>query len=174
MEKVPLFTVTVLRSSWAACQPTKTTDCPGLMSNCAFVISWCQTVCQQLSWGLTSLCPCRSPKRVSSDLEQLRKIRRRSPHDDTEAFTVFLRSDVEAKSVVFLTNQDWKHIKMSAGVLIFFPSIVSPWVWLSERLTFGEVKKLWPVRRTSGGRWRESTKRVGLFYVNCACWAQYT
>lgn len=36
---------------------------------------------------------------VHSDLEQLRKIRRRSPHDDTEAFTVFLRSDVEAKSV---------------------------------------------------------------------------
>lgn len=35
-----------------------------------------------------------------SDLEQLRKIRRRSPHDDTEAFTVFLRSDVEAKSVL--------------------------------------------------------------------------
>ncbi|XP_029142784.1 zinc transporter 9 [Protobothrops mucrosquamatus] len=34
----------------------------------------------------------------SSDLDQLRKIRRRSPHDDTEAFTVFLRSDVEAKS----------------------------------------------------------------------------
>ncbi|RXN03973.1 zinc transporter 9 [Labeo rohita] len=33
-----------------------------------------------------------------SDLEQLRKIRRRSPHDDTEAFTVFLRSDVEAKN----------------------------------------------------------------------------
>lgn len=36
---------------------------------------------------------------VHSDLEQLRKIRRRSPHDDTEAFTVFLRSDVEAKLV---------------------------------------------------------------------------
>ncbi|XP_053109673.1 zinc transporter 9 [Hemicordylus capensis] len=35
----------------------------------------------------------------SSDLDQLRKIRRRSPHDDTEAFTVFLRSDVEAKSL---------------------------------------------------------------------------
>uniref|UniRef100_A0A7N6B3B9 Proton-coupled zinc antiporter SLC30A9, mitochondrial n=1 Tax=Anabas testudineus TaxID=64144 RepID=A0A7N6B3B9_ANATE len=34
-----------------------------------------------------------------SDLEQLRKIRRRSPHDDTEAFTVFLRSDVEAKAI---------------------------------------------------------------------------
>uniref|UniRef100_A0A8C7DQG0 Proton-coupled zinc antiporter SLC30A9, mitochondrial n=1 Tax=Oncorhynchus kisutch TaxID=8019 RepID=A0A8C7DQG0_ONCKI len=33
-----------------------------------------------------------------SDLVQLRKIRRRSPHDDTEAFTVFLRSDVEVKS----------------------------------------------------------------------------
>lgn len=38
---------------------------------------------------------------VFSDLEQLRKIRRRSPHDDTEAFTVFLRSDVEAKYVPF-------------------------------------------------------------------------
>nr|XP_003221596.1 PREDICTED: zinc transporter 9 [Anolis carolinensis] len=35
----------------------------------------------------------------SSDLDQLRKIRRRSPHDDTEAFTVFLRADVEAKSL---------------------------------------------------------------------------
>ncbi|KAF4091199.1 hypothetical protein AMELA_G00034350 [Ameiurus melas] len=34
-----------------------------------------------------------------SDLEQLRKIRRRSPHDDTEAFTVFLRSDVETKAL---------------------------------------------------------------------------
>uniref|UniRef100_A0A667WMN3 Proton-coupled zinc antiporter SLC30A9, mitochondrial n=1 Tax=Myripristis murdjan TaxID=586833 RepID=A0A667WMN3_9TELE len=34
-----------------------------------------------------------------SDLEQLRRIRRRSPHDDTEAFTVFLRSDVEAKAL---------------------------------------------------------------------------
>ncbi|XP_061440294.1 proton-coupled zinc antiporter SLC30A9, mitochondrial isoform X2 [Rhineura floridana] len=35
----------------------------------------------------------------SSDLDQLRKIKRRSPHDDTEAFTVFLRTDVEAKSL---------------------------------------------------------------------------
>ncbi|XP_030047201.1 proton-coupled zinc antiporter SLC30A9, mitochondrial isoform X2 [Microcaecilia unicolor] len=34
-----------------------------------------------------------------SDLEQLRKIRRRSPHDDAEAFTVYLRSDVEAKAL---------------------------------------------------------------------------
>nr|XP_020014684.1 zinc transporter 9-like [Castor canadensis] len=34
-----------------------------------------------------------------SDLEQLRKIRRRSPHEDTESFTVYLRSDVEAKSL---------------------------------------------------------------------------
>ncbi|XP_055783163.1 proton-coupled zinc antiporter SLC30A9, mitochondrial [Salvelinus fontinalis] len=34
-----------------------------------------------------------------SDLLQLRKIRRRSPHDDTEAFTVFLRSDVEVKAL---------------------------------------------------------------------------
>jgi len=32
-----------------------------------------------------------------SDLDQLRKIKRRSPHDDTETFTVYLRSDVEAK-----------------------------------------------------------------------------
>ncbi|XP_043917448.1 zinc transporter 9 isoform X2 [Protopterus annectens] len=35
----------------------------------------------------------------ASDLEQLRKIRRRSPHDDSEAFTVFLRSDVEVKAL---------------------------------------------------------------------------
>ncbi|KAF6132938.1 solute carrier family 30 member 9 [Phyllostomus discolor] len=35
----------------------------------------------------------------ASDLEQLRKIRRRSPHEDTESFTVYLRSDVEAKSL---------------------------------------------------------------------------
>ncbi|XP_044537676.1 zinc transporter 9 [Gracilinanus agilis] len=35
----------------------------------------------------------------SSDLEQLRKIRQRSPHEDTESFTVFLRSDVEAKAL---------------------------------------------------------------------------
>ncbi|XP_030305494.1 zinc transporter 9 [Calypte anna] len=35
----------------------------------------------------------------SSDLDQLRKIKRRSPHDDTESFTVYLRSDVEAKSL---------------------------------------------------------------------------
>uniref|UniRef100_A0A8C0ALT1 Solute carrier family 30 member 9 n=1 Tax=Buteo japonicus TaxID=224669 RepID=A0A8C0ALT1_9AVES len=35
----------------------------------------------------------------SSDLDQLRKIKRRSPHDDTETFTVYLRSDVEAKSL---------------------------------------------------------------------------
>ncbi|XP_060680509.1 proton-coupled zinc antiporter SLC30A9, mitochondrial isoform X2 [Hemiscyllium ocellatum] len=34
-----------------------------------------------------------------SDLEQLRKIKRRSPHDDTETFTVYLRSDVEAKAL---------------------------------------------------------------------------
>uniref|UniRef100_A0A4W3IL81 Proton-coupled zinc antiporter SLC30A9, mitochondrial n=1 Tax=Callorhinchus milii TaxID=7868 RepID=A0A4W3IL81_CALMI len=34
-----------------------------------------------------------------SDLEQLRRIRRRSPHDDTEAFTVYLRSDVETKAL---------------------------------------------------------------------------
>ncbi|KAG8134843.1 putative Zinc transporter 9-like protein [Naja naja] len=36
---------------------------------------------------------------TTSDLDQLRKIKRRSPHDDTEAFTVFLRSEVEAKSI---------------------------------------------------------------------------
>uniref|UniRef100_A0A6I8ND86 Proton-coupled zinc antiporter SLC30A9, mitochondrial n=1 Tax=Ornithorhynchus anatinus TaxID=9258 RepID=A0A6I8ND86_ORNAN len=35
----------------------------------------------------------------TSDLEQLRKIRQRSPHEDTESFTVYLRSDVEAKSL---------------------------------------------------------------------------
>ncbi|XP_027692340.1 zinc transporter 9 [Vombatus ursinus] len=35
----------------------------------------------------------------SSDLEQLRKIRQRSPHEDTESFTVYLRSDVEAKAL---------------------------------------------------------------------------
>ncbi|XP_036273418.1 zinc transporter 9 isoform X5 [Pipistrellus kuhlii] len=35
----------------------------------------------------------------ASDLEQLRKIRQRSPHEDTESFTVYLRSDVEAKSL---------------------------------------------------------------------------
>ncbi|KAJ1214875.1 hypothetical protein NDU88_002486 [Pleurodeles waltl] len=35
----------------------------------------------------------------ASDLEQLRKIRRRSPHEDTESFTVYLRSDVEAKAL---------------------------------------------------------------------------
>lgn len=35
----------------------------------------------------------------ASDLERLRKIRRRSPHEDSEAFTVFLRSDVEAKAL---------------------------------------------------------------------------
>ncbi|NXC75118.1 ZNT9 protein, partial [Anhinga anhinga] len=35
----------------------------------------------------------------SSDLDQLRKIKRQSPHDDTETFTVYLRSDVEAKSL---------------------------------------------------------------------------
>ncbi|XP_069833676.1 proton-coupled zinc antiporter SLC30A9, mitochondrial isoform X2 [Dendropsophus ebraccatus] len=34
-----------------------------------------------------------------SDLESLRKIRRRSPHDDSESFTVFLRSDVETKAM---------------------------------------------------------------------------
>ncbi|XP_063777078.1 proton-coupled zinc antiporter SLC30A9, mitochondrial [Pseudophryne corroboree] len=34
-----------------------------------------------------------------SDLEPLRKIRRRSPHDDTESFTVYLRSDVESKAM---------------------------------------------------------------------------
>ncbi|XP_029444548.1 zinc transporter 9 [Rhinatrema bivittatum] len=34
-----------------------------------------------------------------SDLEQLRKIRQRSPHDDTETFTVYLRSDVESKAL---------------------------------------------------------------------------
>ncbi|XP_068961256.1 proton-coupled zinc antiporter SLC30A9, mitochondrial isoform X2 [Petaurus breviceps papuanus] len=35
----------------------------------------------------------------SSDLDQLRKIRQRSPHEDTESFTVYLRSDVEAKAL---------------------------------------------------------------------------
>lgn len=35
----------------------------------------------------------------SSDLEKLRRIRRRSPHDDSEAFTVFLRLDIEAKAL---------------------------------------------------------------------------
>lgn len=41
-----------------------------------------------------------------SDLEHLRKIRRRSPHDDTEAFTVFLRSDVEAKALEVWGSQE--------------------------------------------------------------------
>ncbi|XP_064200341.1 proton-coupled zinc antiporter SLC30A9, mitochondrial isoform X1 [Anguilla rostrata] len=41
-----------------------------------------------------------------SDLEQLRKIRRRSPHDDTEAFTVFLRSDVESKALEVWGSQE--------------------------------------------------------------------
>ncbi|KAM6953017.1 proton-coupled zinc antiporter SLC30A9, mitochondrial [Lycodopsis pacificus] len=41
-----------------------------------------------------------------SDLEQLRKIRRRSPHDDTEAFTVFLRSDVETKALEVWGSQE--------------------------------------------------------------------
>ncbi|XP_042594722.1 uncharacterized protein LOC109102381 [Cyprinus carpio] len=41
-----------------------------------------------------------------SDLEQLRKIRRRSPHDDTEAFTVFLRSDVEATALDVWGSQE--------------------------------------------------------------------
>ncbi|TNM98970.1 hypothetical protein fugu_013534 [Takifugu bimaculatus] len=41
-----------------------------------------------------------------SDLEQLRRIRRRSPHDDTEAFTVFLRSDVEAKAIDVWGSQE--------------------------------------------------------------------
>uniref|UniRef100_A0A673GD04 Proton-coupled zinc antiporter SLC30A9, mitochondrial n=1 Tax=Sinocyclocheilus rhinocerous TaxID=307959 RepID=A0A673GD04_9TELE len=40
------------------------------------------------------------------DLEQLRKISRRSPHDDTEAFTVFLRSDVEAKALDVWGSQE--------------------------------------------------------------------
>lgn len=48
---------------------------------------------------------------VHSDLEQLRKIRRRSPHDDTEAFTVFLRSDVEAKLVLLFTLYVLKDLK---------------------------------------------------------------
>ncbi|XP_073661297.1 proton-coupled zinc antiporter SLC30A9, mitochondrial isoform X5 [Tursiops truncatus] len=44
----------------------------------------------------------------SSDLEQLRKIRRRSPHEDTESFTVYLRSDVEAKwSCVHRSLEVW-------------------------------------------------------------------
>ncbi|XP_072554089.1 proton-coupled zinc antiporter SLC30A9, mitochondrial [Paramormyrops kingsleyae] len=41
-----------------------------------------------------------------SDLSHLRKIRRRSPHDDTEAFTVFLRSDVEAKALDVWGSQE--------------------------------------------------------------------
>ncbi|TRY54763.1 hypothetical protein DNTS_031277 [Danionella cerebrum] len=41
-----------------------------------------------------------------SDLDLLRKIRRRSPHDDTEAFTVFLRSDVEAKALEVWGSQE--------------------------------------------------------------------
>ncbi|CAB1439411.1 unnamed protein product [Pleuronectes platessa] len=41
-----------------------------------------------------------------SDVENLRKIRRRSPHDDTEAFTVFLRSDVEAKALDVWGSQE--------------------------------------------------------------------
>nr|CAE30407.1 novel protein similar to human chromosome 4 open reading frame 1 (C4orf1) [Danio rerio] len=43
---------------------------------------------------------------LPSDLEHLRKIRRRSPHDDTEAFTVFLRSDVEAKALEVWGSQE--------------------------------------------------------------------
>lgn len=56
--------------------------------------------------GLTKPFPGALPICVHSDLEQLRKIRRRSPHDDTEAFTVFLRSDVEAKLVLCFTPGD--------------------------------------------------------------------
>uniref|UniRef100_A0A3B3ZML0 Proton-coupled zinc antiporter SLC30A9, mitochondrial n=1 Tax=Periophthalmus magnuspinnatus TaxID=409849 RepID=A0A3B3ZML0_9GOBI len=51
-----------------------------------------------------------------SDLEQLRKIRRRSPHDDTEAFTVFLRSDVEAKLWLLKEYKDfWGNTKPRSG-----------------------------------------------------------
>lgn len=99
--KVTLFGFAMLSRS-AACKPNH--KCLCLMSNRAFVISWCWTVCRQLSWSFTDLFCCPSPKYVCSDLEQLRKIRRRSPHDDTEAFTVFLRSDVEAKLVVLHIN----------------------------------------------------------------------
>lgn len=68
---------------------------------------------------LAKLCLCSLPRCVCSDLEQLRKIRRRSPHDDTEAFTVFLRSDVEAKLVVFFTPQELPEHTLKVGVIIY-------------------------------------------------------
>lgn len=121
--KITLYGFAMLSRS-AACKPNH--KCLCLMSNRAFVISWCWTVCRQLSWSFTDLFCCPSPKYVCSDLEQLRKIRRRSPHDDTEAFTVFLRSDVEAKLVVLHINQDIKKLTMAAGNSIFFPIISLP------------------------------------------------
>ena len=34
---------------------------------------------------------------------------------------------------------------------------------------YGEAMKLWPEREISGRRWRESTKRVGLYFCLAGC-----
>ena len=73
-----------------------------------------------------------------SDLEQLRKIRRRSPHDDTEAFTVFLRSDVEAKSV-------------HSSPLLFWKTFLALCLWTCLLNQF--LSKWWYIKYYSIVRW---------------------
>lgn len=114
-----------------------------------------------------------SPVTVS-DLEQLRKIRRRSPHEDTEAFTVFLRSDVEAKLVsnlLYFTPRDpikwsfkatFKHIFSLVSVYQMFFVCVRARVCVLERWMYGEATKLWLERGNSGKKWSENIKRVGF------------
>lgn len=96
--------------------------------------------------------------RFFSDLEQLRKIRRRSPHDDTEAFTVFLRSDVEAKYALYL-------LKLVHSVVFFVPCLLMLVVlWFVELWRFGAVWRPLLERGISGKRWSNSTKRVCTLY----------
>eukprot|EP00064_Thunnus_orientalis_P011952 superscaffoldBa00001778_g11984 len=85
-----------------------------------------------------------------SDLEQLRKIRRRSPHDDTEAFTVFLRSDVEAKALDVwgshealarerkLRKEVEREYQESSNGLNFFFKLLA-WVYTGSASMFSEA-----------------------------------
>lgn len=100
--------------------------------------------------GVSLTCPFL--EHVPSDLEQLRKIRRRSPHDDTEAFTVFLRSDVEAKLVLFLTNQDFQEKQMASDVVcLFFFLIYLPVCHLQSARRLGKSRSFGPREKPPEG-----------------------
>lgn len=96
---------------------------------------------------------------VHSDLEQLRRIRRRSPHDDTEAFTVFLRSDVEAKLVLCFKRSSIKFWLVFKHMFCFSPFLRAIDVWGSQEALARERN----LRKEMEKEYQESGFMLSLF-----------